>query len=62
MWGHEHILLDPLDGVKELAPGRWQALCPVHDDSGPSLSITQKDHGDLLLHCFAGCPTRKNFG
>jgi putative DNA primase/helicase len=33
----------------------WQACCPSHDDSTPSLSITASgDH--VLLNCFAGCP------
>jgi hypothetical protein len=57
-WTHQDRLLDQLDGVRDTGPGRWQALCPAHDDSGASLSITQKDDGDLLLHCHAGCPTR----
>jgi putative DNA primase/helicase len=30
------------------------AHCPSHEDSSPSLSITEKD-GRLLVHCFAGC-------
>ena len=30
------------------------ALCPVHNDHRPSLSITAKD-GVTLIHCFAGC-------
>lgn len=44
--------------VKALS-GKWQgsygvALCPVHDDRHPSLSISEQD-GKLLVHCFAGC-------
>jgi putative DNA primase/helicase len=32
----------------------WQACCPAHDDTHPSLSITAR--GDkVLLHCYAGC-------
>jgi hypothetical protein len=57
-WTHQDKLLDQLDGVREQGHGRWQALCPAHDDSGASLSITQKDDGDLLLHCHAGCNPR----
>lgn len=30
-------------------------LCPVHDDSTPSLSLSM-DGDKLLAHCFAGCP------
>jgi hypothetical protein len=33
----------------------WQARCPAHDDSTPSLSIRQGDDGRTLLKCFAGC-------
>lgn len=28
--------------------------CPCHEDSRPSLTVTQKN-GKLLFHCFAGC-------
>jgi putative DNA primase/helicase len=34
----------------------WKALCPVHADKNPSLSIREKG-GKVLIHCFAGCPT-----
>ena len=38
--------------------GRWHgrygtALCPVHDDRAPSLSVSEAD-GKLLVHCHAG--------
>jgi hypothetical protein len=29
--------------------------CPAHDDSTPSLSLTEKADGTLLWKCFAGC-------
>ena len=32
------------------------ACCPAHDDSTPSLSLTEKADGTLLWKCFAGCP------
>jgi len=32
----------------------WKALCPVHADKNPSLSISVKD-GKILAHCHAGC-------
>jgi len=33
------------------------AKCPAHADNNPSLSITETDTGNVLLYCFAGCPT-----
>jgi DNA primase len=41
---------------KDMGSGRYQALCPDHDDHDPSLSITVK-HDKILLKCHAGCPT-----
>lgn len=40
--------------------GKWSSThgmcrCPVHDDATPSLSVTRKPDGRVLLHCFAGC-------
>jgi putative DNA primase/helicase len=35
-----------------------QACCPAHPDKSPSLTISEADNGDLLLHCFAGCEYR----
>lgn len=40
--------------------GRWartsgSCRCPAHDDSSPSLSVTQTRDGRILVHCFAGC-------
>jgi putative DNA primase/helicase len=32
----------------------WEACCPAHDDTSPSLSITP-GQDKVLLHCFAGC-------
>lgn len=33
----------------------YQCLCPSHDDRNPSLSVTEKPDGTVLVHCFAGC-------
>lgn len=30
-------------------------LCPSHDDTSPSLSVSTGDDGRILVHCFAGC-------
>ena len=40
---------------RKTGAGRWQARCPAHDDRNPSLSITAKGNGDVLIHCHAGC-------
>lgn len=31
------------------------ACCPSHDDTNPSLSISEGGDGKILLNCFAGC-------
>ena len=33
----------------------WQARCPAHEDSHPSLSIAEGDGGRVLVKCHAGC-------
>jgi hypothetical protein len=47
-------VLNRLDGVREFN-GSWKALCPAHDDTEPSLSVSEGDDGRALLKCFAGC-------
>lgn len=37
----------------------WQSRCPAHDDSQPSLSVSESDDGKVLLRCHAGCTTEK---
>src|SRR2546430_2681676 len=46
-------LLARLKQVRKCGNG-YVALCPAHDDSNPSLSITEK-RGKVLWHCQAGC-------
>ncbi len=48
--------LDQLRQVKKTSTG-WQAQCPAHDDSSPSLSIAEGTNGRILLKCHAGCET-----
>jgi hypothetical protein len=38
-------------------PSGWEAHCPSHDDSRPSLSISEGEDGAALVYCHAGCPT-----
>jgi hypothetical protein len=55
-------LLDRLGGVREGESG-YRASCPCPDhgrgrgDRDPSLSVGVDDEGNVLLKCFAGCPT-----
>ena len=49
-------LLNRLESVKKVGGG-WKARCPAHDDTDPSLSVSQGIDGRVLLHCFGGCNT-----
>ena len=33
----------------------WSARCPSHDDRNPSLSVSEGDTQEVVVHCFAGC-------
>lgn len=46
-------VLPRLKGVKN-SPGGWTALCPAHEDTRNSLSVSQKEDR-LLMHCHVGC-------
>ena len=46
-------LLSRLEAVRRSSRG-YQARCPAHDDSTPSLSIRDGERG-ILLKCWAGC-------
>jgi len=35
-----------------------QCHCPAHDDANPSLSVSVRDDGGVLLHCHAGCESK----
>lgn len=35
----------------------WEACCPAHEDSRPSLSISRGTNGGIVLYCHAGCRT-----
>ena len=47
--------LPRLEGVVKRSETEYIALCPAHDDSKPSLSLTDKGDGSALAYCFAGC-------
>jgi hypothetical protein len=46
--------VDKLDGVEEHG-GYIMALCPGHEESRPSLSVSEGDEGKIILKCHAGC-------
>jgi hypothetical protein len=50
-------VLELLEGVRPGTNG-YTALCPAHDDTKPSLSVSEADGGKVLLKCFAGCDTQ----
>jgi hypothetical protein len=49
-------LLSRLDGVHQVAHGRWRARCPAHDGKNRDvLSVGETNDGTVLLKCFHGC-------
>jgi len=48
-------LLSKLHKVKQTGAGRWIACCPAHNDRTPSLAVTEKPDGTVLINCFGGC-------
>ena len=48
-------LLSRLDRVRITGKHQWIACCPAHNDKSPSLAITEKDDGRILVKCFAEC-------
>jgi putative DNA primase/helicase len=51
----EH-LLEKFDLAEETKDG-YLALCPAHNDTNPSLVISRKANGTILIRCRAGCDT-----
>lgn len=41
----------------ESRPDSWSCQCPAHADRSPSLSVHRAANGNVMLHCFSGCPT-----
>jgi hypothetical protein len=37
------------------SPDEWEAQCPAHDDSNPSLVVRRNPEGSVWLKCWAGC-------
>ena len=49
-------ILSRLKKVKRTGTRHAMGCCLAHDDKNPSLAVRLADNGDILLHCFAGCP------
>jgi hypothetical protein len=48
------------EDARQQGDGSYMALCPVHDDTTPSLHISLGDEEDrILLHCHTGCNTEQ---
>lgn len=47
-------MLQHLHKVKKSGTG-WSAICPAHEDSTPSLSVSEGKDGKVVLHCHRGC-------
>ncbi|SDX18279.1 CHC2 zinc finger [Nitrosomonas oligotropha] len=52
--GSLHEIIGRLTKARRIGEGRYVACCPVHQDRTPSLAVTQKTDGIILVHCF-GC-------
>ena len=46
-------ILNSLDKVRKVKGRSYTALCPVHKDTKPSMTITETNRGDVLIHCFS---------
>lgn len=57
-----NTLLSLLEKVKRTGQESYIACCPAHADKNPSMTITEKDDGRVLLHCFAGCSVEEILG
>ena len=47
-------LSKPGKGASRKSSGGWMACCPAHDDTRPSLRLTDGRNG-LIWHCHSGC-------
>lgn len=51
-------ILNRLNKVKTTGSGKYKACCPAHNDSNPSLVITDTNE-KILVKCWAGCSTEE---
>jgi len=48
-------ILDRLSKYRAVKDNVWMACCPAHNDSSPSLKITELPDERVLINCHAGC-------
>jgi hypothetical protein len=48
-------IAERLEGVTWKSDGSFTALCPAHDDTRNSLSVSEGEKGKILYHCHSGC-------
>lgn len=51
--------LSHLHKVRKTGKSSWTACCPSHNDKSPSLAVTEKDDGVILVKCFGGCSSEE---
>jgi DNA-binding transcriptional ArsR family regulator len=49
-------IIPHLRKARRLTDGSYMACCPAHNDTNPSLHLSESPDGTLLWKCFAGCP------
>ncbi len=49
------VVAEKFAGYKKNCTG-YLARCPAHDDTRPSLTISEGETGKILIHCHTGCP------
>jgi 5S rRNA maturation endonuclease (ribonuclease M5) len=56
--GVEQVLAALSDSGLKRVGGGWMARCPSHEDSTPSLSVSEGTTQPVVLNCHAGCEPR----
>lgn len=54
--------LSRLEGVKKTGDRKYMACCSAHNDSDPSMAVTEATDGRILVHCYAGCSAGEIMG
>jgi len=52
-------MLPLLNNLKLIKSDHWLATCPAHNDTNPSLAITELPDGRVLLNCWSGCTAKE---